>query len=694
MADAIGIDFDPLLNPWTFGAIALVAVLLVGWGLRVGASGIRWRALAMAVFLLTLANPTLVRETREPRADVAVLVVDDSASQGVGDRAAVRDRVLADFRASMQDRSDLEVRVVRVEGTRRRGTRLFDVISRERGDIPDHRLAAIVAITDGQVHDADASLDGTALPAPFHLVLTGRRDEDDRRIVIEQAPTFGMVGHSVGLTFRVEDPGVPPDTVVPVSVLVDGEPFRTMSVPVQRKQELAFELTRAGETIVEIEVAERSDELGTVNNRIAHAINAVRDRLRVLLVSGTPHAGERTWRSLLKADPAVDLVHFTVLRPAEKQDGTPVRELSLIPFPARELFELKIDGFDLIVLDHYHRRGVVPRVYLANIVNYVRSGGALLAASGPMFAGRFSIAATPIGEILPSSPLGNVIEAGFRPRITEQGFRHPVTAGLPGGGEMDRDGVRISEANWGRWLRQVEAEVRQGDVLFDGVGGRPLLMLARIGDGRVAQLLSDHVWLWSRGYEGGGPQAELLRRLAHWLMKEPALEENDLRATVTGQRIEIIRRSMDDAGKSVTMTAPGGHSETRELERIGIGTHTAVFEADRVGLYRFSDGELVRLVALGDLNDLEFARLQTTADIVGPVARATGGGVFWAGDDGTPDVRRVRPGRAAAGRGWLGLRANEAHDVTGVHTTRLLPEVLALVLLLGSAILAWRREAD
>ena len=389
---------------------------------------------------------------------------------------------------------------------------------RARGEIPDDRLAAVIAITDGQVHDADGRLEDPAIPAPLHLVLTGMRDETDRRIVIEQAPNFGMVGRTVGIRFRVQDTGAPADTVVPVSVLVDGEPFRTMDVPVDKGREVAVELVRAGETIVEIKVAERPGELGIVNNRVAHAISAVRDRLRVLLISGTPHSGERTWRSLLKADPAVDLVHFTVLRPMEKQDGTPVRELSLIPFPARELFELKIDGFDLIVLDHYHRRGVVPRVYLANIVEYVRAGGALLAASGPKFAGRYSLARTPIGEILPAFPLGSVIEAGFRPRITERGFRHPVTAGLPGGGEMDPDGVRISEANWGRWLRQVDAEVRRGDVLFEGAGGRPLLMLARIGEGRVAQLLSDHVWLWSRGYEGGGPQAELLRRpcaLAH-----------------------------------------------------------------------------------------------------------------------------------------------------------------------------------
>ena len=96
-------------------------------------------------------------------------------------------------------------------------------------------------------------------------------------------------------------------------------------------------------------------------------INGVRDRLRVLLVSGEPHAGERTWRNLLKSDASVDLVHFTILRPPEKQDGVPVDELSLIAFPTRELFIEKIEDFDLIIFDRYRRRGILPSLYLENI---------------------------------------------------------------------------------------------------------------------------------------------------------------------------------------------------------------------------------------------------------------------------------------------------------------------------------------
>ena len=694
MADALDITFDPVLSWWWCGAIALVAVILLGWAARVRASGLVWRTAAILVFLLTLANPTLVREHREPRPDVAVIVVDDSASQSIAERARNRDSFLEELRGRMEGLPQLEVRVARSDDPRRRGTRLFDTVSRATGDIPAHRLAGVIAITDGQIHDVNAAFDGSAAPAPFHVILTGRRGESDRRVVIEQAPTFGMVGRDVSLKYRVDESGQDPGGIVPVTVRVDGEPVTTIGVPANTLQTLEVPLTRAGETIVEIQAAERQGELSTINNTAAHAVTAVRDRLRVLLVSGAPHPGERTWRALLKSDPAVDLVHFTVLRPPEKQDGTPTRELSLIAFPVRELFELKIDGFDLIVFDRYFRRGLLPRSYLGNIADYVRGGGALLEASGPSFAGSFSLARTQVGEILPVVPTGDIVTAGFRPRITELGFRHPVTAGLPGSGTMDADGTRLSEAGWGRWLRQIDADPVRGDVLAEGAGNRPLLVLDRVGEGRIAHLLSDHIWLWSRGYEGGGPQAELLRRLAHWLMKEPDLEENDLRAVVAGKRIEVTRRSLTDAPASVTMIGPDGEEETRELVRSGMGMHTAVFESGRIGLHRFSDGKLVRLVALGSLNDVEFSSLRTTAEVVGPVVKQSGGGVFWSAEDGVPDIRRVRPGRAATGRNWLGLRRNQAHEVTGVHTTRMMPELLTLVLLLGFAVQAWRREAD
>ena len=148
-------------------------------------------------------------------------------------------------------------------------------------------------------------------------------------------------------------------------------------------------ITRAGPTVVEMTADTLPGEVSTLNNRAVVEINGVRDRLRVLLVSGEPHAGERTWRRLLKSDPAVDLVHFTILRPPEKDDLTPLNELALIAFPVRELFQVKIREFDLIILDRFQNRGILlPLPTCATSPTMCARAGRCWSASGRNSAAR------------------------------------------------------------------------------------------------------------------------------------------------------------------------------------------------------------------------------------------------------------------------------------------------------------------
>jgi len=414
----------------------------------------------------------------------------------------------------------------------------------------------------------------------------------------------------------------------------------------------------------------------------------VRDRLRVLLVSGEPHAGERVWRNILKSDPSVDLVHFTILRPPEKQDGTPIRELSLIAFPIRELFDVKLDEFDLIIFDRYSRRGVIPQAYLENVARYVRNGGAFLEAAGPSFGTPLSLARTPLGTILPTEPTGDVFEEGFKAQVTDLGRRHPVTEGLSGAGPPG------SEPTWGRWFRQVEARVHHGTTLMSGDHGDPLLVLDRVGKGRVAQLLSDQMWFWARGFEGGGPEAELLRRLAYWLMKEPDLEENDLRAAIEGDRLTVIRQSLEPEDRPVSVTMPDGSTRNLTLAPDAGGRSTGSLPIGEMGLYRVTDGNRTALAAAGPLNPIEFADVRTTPEKLAPVAAATGGGTFWVGNGRMPEIRRVSPDRVAAGPNWMGLRANGDYTVTGFSEMPLLPGIAALLLIVGGLLAAWRREGS
>ena len=692
------IEFAPLL-PWMLIAgLGAVALLVSGAGFYARARGSLWRSIAFAALIATLLNPSLVNEQREPLRDVAVVVVDESASQRIGDRPERTAAALEKIRAEADTlRATLDLRVIHVgkEGldSENQGTRLMDPLRRALSDVPERRVAGAILLTDGQVHDALPNPEAGTLPRPLHVLLTGQRDEVDRRLVIVKAPTFGIVGKQMQMTIRIEDNTAAPEPAATLRIRRDGGDDIVVSAPVGEENTLEFTLDHAGHTVFELAVDAIPDELTEINNRAVVSINGVRDRLRVLLVSGEPHEGERTWRNLLKSDPSVDLVHFTILRPPEKQDGTPIDELSLISFPTRELFEVKLAEFDLVILDRYRRRGVLPSIYLQNIVDYVAAGGALLEAAGSSFAGPFSIYRTPLGAVLPGEPTGDVITRGYRPATTRIGLRHPVTANLPGGVRTIGPDATSGEGNWGRWFRQVDVTVKQGQVLMDGANGRPLLILDRFGKGRVAQVNSDHIWLWARGFEGGGPQAELLRRVSHWLMKEPELEENDLRAAVRGDALEITRRNIDDESRPVEVTGPDGATATVPMERTGDGVFTGSLPVSENGLYRVSDGTAVFMAAVGALNPLEFSDVLASPEPLTPTVEATGSAIRWLAD-GVPNLRLVAPERDTSGRNWIGLVANGDYIVTGLTTLPLLPALLVLLLALGATAIAWRREGD
>ncbi|HTW52456.1 MAG TPA: hypothetical protein VME45_11255 [Stellaceae bacterium] len=689
------VTFAPMI-PWpAMVAFALAGVLILVLGAWRRGHGLLWRGVAIAILIAILANPALVREKRTPQRDIAVVVLDESPSQDIGDRSAASAAALKTVTEELAKDRDLDVRVVRAgkpaPGAGDDGTRLFSALNRALADVPRQRLAGVVMITDGEVHDVpagDVKAAAAQLGAPLHVLLSGHPGEGDRRLVVKEAPSFGLVGKTAPLTVRVEDLPEQKDVMQGDAKLTwrkDGGTVHTDVVPVGRDVPLSIPIDHGGPNVVELSVEPGPRELTLVNNRAAVVINGVRDRLKVLLVSGEPHAGERVWRNILKSDPSVDLVHFTILRPPEKQDGTPIRELSLIAFPIRELFDVKLDEFDLIIFDRYSRRGVIPPAYLQNVVNYVRNGGAFLEATGPSFGTPMSLFRTPLGEILPTEPTGNVEEEGFKPELTELGRRDPVTADLPGAGKPGE------EPSWGRWFRQVDARVHHGTTLMTGDHGEPLLVLDRIGKGRVAQLLSDQMWLWARGFEGGGPQAELLRRLAYWLMKEPDLEENDLRASIDGDHLVVTRQSLEPDSKPVTVTAPDGSTSTMILTPQEGGRSTGTLAVTQMGLYRVSDGTRTALAAAGPLNPIEFADVRATPDKLAPIVTASGGGVFWIAD-GVPEIRRVAAGRATAGSGWMGLRENDDYTVAGFSETPLLPGIAALLLAIGALIAAWRRE--
>ena len=685
----------PLVPVWLLAVLAAVCVIAVAPALWRRARGSLLRLACFAVLLLWLAGPRLVQETRQSLPDIGVLVVDRTTSMQVGNRARLAEAARTEIEAQAAHLPDLELRTVTVPPTGN-GTKLFTALGRALADIPPARLAGVVAITDGMVHDAPATMPDHV---PLHVLIPAKGEETDRRLRVIEAPAYGLVGHSVTLRVAIDDLGVAhPTGTARLTIRRDGDPPTVESVPIGEEHRIEVPITRAGPTVLDLQAEALPGEASPINNRAVVEINGVRDRLRVLLISGEPHSGERTWRRLLKADPSVDLVHFTILRPPEKDDLTPLNELALIAFPVRELFQVKIREFDLIILDRFQNRGLLPMPYLRNIADYVRDGGSLLLSVGPEFAGPASLANTPLADILPARPVTDgdaVIDGQFRPRVTALGERHPVTADLPGANNPANPNSRPS---WGPWYRRIEPTDVHGEVLMTSADGQPLLILDRVGRGRVGLLLSDQIWLWSRGHMGGGPQAELLRRIAHWTMKEPELEENALVAHVSDGGLRIDRRTTEDTGHvaSVTVTDPDGHASVVKLSPVGPGHATAVVAARLPGVWQVSDGKRTTYAASTAADPLEIADLRATGTVLAGLVHGSGGSLHWLeGPDGglkVPSLLRVEPGRQAAGADWIGLERRHDHIVTGIAALALLPAWISLPLLLGLAIAAWRRE--
>jgi hypothetical protein len=702
------IDFSPMVPGPVFWAGGALAAVLVALLLFRRSRGAVLRALSLAALLLALSNPTLRQEERESLANIAIVVMDESTSQTIAGRPEQAAAIRRELETRLAALGNLQVRWVsssKPTGDSPSGTNLFTDLNSALANTPPDRLAGVILVTDGQVHDVPKSAQTLGFDAPVHALLTGQPDEFDRRIEVLKAPRYGIVGSARDIEARVVETGRrgrAGERVV-LKVRREGRPDETVPTVIGRTVQIQMPFPHAGQNIVEIELETAPGELTPANNRVVVAAEGVRENLRVLLVSGEPHAGERVWRNLLKSDAAVDLVHFTILRPPQKQDGTPIHQLSLIAFPTRELFSEKIKDFDLIIFDRYQHRDILQLLYYENIARYVEQGGALLVAAGDDFAGQMSLSRTPLSVVLPATPTGRLLEQPFKARLSGDGIKHPVTRGLPG---AEADSVK--DPAWGRWFRQVDVVPSRGRVIMNGAEGRPLLVLDRRARGRVALLLSDHAWLWARGYDGGGPHTDMLRRLSHWLMKEPDLEEEQLRASARGLKLTIERRSMEANVPSVQVSAPGGESSEVALESAGPGLWRSTVDVKVPGLYKLQTmsptGPLHAVAHAGIEDAREMSEVTATDTKLKPLIEQTGGGTFWTRGGGgllssvsassveLPRISMLANARVLAGSGWMGLRDREAYVTRGVKLIPMFTGFAALAALLALLALTWWRE--
>ena len=674
------LNFYPFIPINLLFILVLLSLSVIFIGFKLKAPGNIFRATLICLIILSIANPTMVSENRENIPDTVALILDLSPSQNINNRKSLAQSSYNSIKTELEKINNLDIRLKTING--KKGSKLFEPLASMVGDISSDRVAGAIIITDGQIEDAPSILENYNFKAPVNIILTGEKEEKDRRLIIESSPRFGIVGEEIKIDIKVEDISANTPNAL-VTINMNDEIEQSRSIPIGEVVTITMPLERAGITSLNIEVEPGKEELTLQNNKSVIEINAIRERLKVMLVSGEPNMGLRSWRNLLNSDPSVDLVHFTILRPPNKQDLTPVGELSLIPFPSRELFQANLNDFDLIIFDQYHLRGILPQFYLKNVVEYVVNGGALLDASGPAYAGPYSLSLSPLQNILPTEPTGDIIVQEFIPIMTKDGERHPVTANL-------KDDIN---SNWGPWYRMVEGLTIAGDVLLEGPDARPLLVLNRVGQGRVAQILSDQSWVWTKSGVNKGPQADLLRRLVHWLMKEPELEENELSAKIDNDTILITKNSLNLDKKPIISTSPDNIKEEIVLEDIGRGKQIGKILSPKEGTWKFSSGNSQISLIVGNSNSSEYLDVRATDNIVKPIVSYTSGSINWVNNEkNIPQIKQIQKNKLTDNSKNIQLIKNEKYYVKNIQQSSLTPWYFVLIFSLILLFLSWYRE--
>jgi len=682
----------PFLADFYYIALAVLAVLTIALAFWKKMPDTAWRGAFLLLLVFLLLNPVFMEEERSALPDKLVIVVDESASQRIGGRDRVAEQVVESLKLKAEKIPGLETIVMRASAAGRagkgEGTYLFSYLRDNMMGLPLSQIAGTVLVTDGQVHDVPADAGALARLAPFHAVLTGKKDEFDRKVTIVSAPKYGVLDEDIRISVRVDEFGRADRGMISLGIYQDGKLQETVPVLAGETRDFGFKVKHPGQNIFEFKIPEDKDELTVNNNNAPVIVNGIRDRLRVLLVSDAPHMGERAWRNLLKSDPAIDLVHFTILRPPTAVDPTPPHEMSLIAFPVEELFNRRLRDFDLIIFDRYQQYGLLLPHYFSNIASFIQDGGAFLMAMGTD-ENDMTLFRSPLGKLLPTQPRGqtqaNVIKKAFSPSLTEAGTKHPVTADLL---------KQQKKAPWGEWFTSVDVDKERGTMLMTAADNHPLLVLDEVGEGRVAVLSSDNIWLWAKGQKTAGPYNELLRNLAHWLMKEPELEEDYIKAEASGYTITVSQRDIGPEAKIVQMTTPAGETSDVALTTEADGWMTATRTVEQNGIYRFSNSKREAFVVVGAAQNEEFTDVHTTEDKLLPLVAQTGGSMIWFAETPDIDLRMVsRNASRSGGKDWIGVSRNDAYTVDSVSSAALLPNWLFLLILLAGMIGVWWRES-
>ncbi len=628
MINQIGF-FDIVLNPIFSNKIIFIIYLLIliiiFFSVTNKIANSFTRVIILFIFTLIILQPSIKIEKGKVQKSILTFVIDNTDSQKLSSRhnlyKKIYENILKKVEKDKKFFDILEIAVDNEKYARRFGsvekirdsknkptyiyhkndssTKMLDYILSEVNKFPVKKMSSIFFFTDGQIHENKDEWKKKQFDIPSYFIIPNSNLFNDTRLDLGSFPEYVEVGEEVELDVTASIFGKRKKDNLTLTIFGSSEETRSIKFEGNETKKVRLKVNKPGENFYIFNLSSKGGEVSLSNNQKIIKINASRKKLKVLLISGEPYLGTRVWRNFLKSDPAVQLIHMTVLRPPEKIDSTEMKELSLIPFPVRELFEKKIKNFNLVIFDNFKGKNILTPLYFQNLIKFVESGGAILEITGPSYNSRSSLFRTEIGRVLPGIPSGKSLRGEFKPILTKLGTKHPITRSL-----------FEDYQEYGKWyeMNQVTIDEEDTSILMTGIQNNPLLAIKNIDKGRIAQIYSHHIWLWKNISSEKGPYKKLIRNLAHWLMQEPKLEADRLEISNDDKFIYIDKKNFKNIGSyedSVVVIGPEGNKSKIKLLKIDQENSKAKFRYNKDGYYLLFNKSLVKKFMTPDFSSRE-----------------------------------------------------------------------------------------
>lgn len=709
------ITFEPILPIILILILLVILLFITFFTIFNRIQGGIYRILIFVIFFFLLIQPSLKIEKRKLENSILTFVIDDSLSQQVSGRSKNIDTIYKNMLRQINNKYNqfdiLEIRINDKKITKRFGningilsntlsieekkseskysTRLLKIFYEEINKYPTKKISTAFFLTDGQIHDLKESSIVDKIDIPIYYILPNVKNLNDQKLEVTYAPDYAYVGESVKIKVVANDYTENKKGYLKLDIFDPEQNLKEINLEKNVEETINFKINKIGENIFYLRIKPNSDDLSNSNNFKIVKINAIRKRLRVLLVSGEPYMGTRVWRNFLKSDPTVELVHMTVLRPPEKNDNTKISELSLIPFPVKELFEEKLKNFNLIIFDNFRGRNILTPLYYENLIGFVEKGGAILEITGPSYNSRNSLFRTQVGKILPGAPTGKSLRGEFKPELTELGKKHPITKS-----------IFKNLKNYGSWyeMNDVLIDNKETSVLLKGLKDKPLLSIKKIDKGRISQIYSHNIWIWKNNILNPGPYRELIKNLAHWLMKEPELEEDELKVSIKGKKVFIkktIFKENDIKNSSVFIYGPQNNKEKLILNKKSENTFSNTYEIKKEGIYLVMDNSQVQLVETNNYSIHELENLDINYDFLDATQPISLISKVIKTSNGTDIKYRVVEDYTVdkLSTDKVLLPKNLSYQVNEIIENKLFNVPLFLVFIIGLFFASWKRES-